>query len=385
MEECACLPRNGNLTEILIRHLHQDTVHHQGRGTSWSLDHKRTLRRSTSNRKVRRLPQTPWRKARAEDVRPSWGAHHIYPTLHILWYGRLRTLVYQGGPQDLEAVWHHLHVPGFKSSPPWNAELDGSRLFHQRTATICQQTRESPRSPLGPRNKFRGSKKRASCCPERAGSETYPRLPPVQGLRLDRIQHERPSSIAHGRNLGASHPKRSSCPLRSAPRNGHSTGWRSTTMTEAENVINSRPLSIQDLADPESAEPLTPNHLLTLKTDIALRPPGDFQRPDLYSRKRWRRVQYMTNQFWIRWQQEYFTLQYKRQKWNVTCRDTKVGDIVLIREGDLPRNHWPLARVTRVYPSKDGLIRKVQLLVTKDGKRSTLERPVHKLIFLLSE
>ena len=56
-----------------------------------------------------------------------------------------------------------------------------------------------------------------------------------------------------------------------------------TLMTEAENVINSRPLSIQDLADPESAEPLTPNHLLILKTDIALPPPGDFQRPDLYS------------------------------------------------------------------------------------------------------
>ena len=156
-----------------------------------------------------------------------------------------------------------------------------------------------------------------------------------------------------------------------------------TLMTEAENDINSRPLSMQDLADPESAEPLTPIHLLTLKTDIVLPPPGDFQRPDLYSRKRWRRIQYMTNQFWIRWQREYFTLQYKRQKWNDTCRDTKVGDIVFIR--DLPRNHWPLARVTKVYPSKDGLIRKVQLFVTKDGKRSTLERPVHKLIFLLSE
>ena len=65
-----------------------------------------------------------------------------------------------------------------------------------------------------------------------------------------------------------------------------------TLMTEAENVINSRPAS---------PEPITPNHLLTLKSQVVLPPPGSFQQLDLYSRKRWRRVQYLANQFWIRW------------------------------------------------------------------------------------
>lgn len=74
-----------------------------------------------------------------------------------------------------------------------------------------------------------------------------------------------------------------------------------TLMTEAENIVNSRPLTVENLADPLGAEPLTPNHLLTFKTQVVLPPPGKFESADLYSRKRWRRVQYLANQFWLRW------------------------------------------------------------------------------------
>ena len=65
-----------------------------------------------------------------------------------------------------------------------------------------------------------------------------------------------------------------------------------TLFTEAENVINSRPLVVtsEDLSDAESPAPLTPNQLLTMKSTVVLSPPGNFERPDLYSPKRWRRV-----------------------------------------------------------------------------------------------
>ena len=49
-----------------------------------------------------------------------------------------------------------------------------------------------------------------------------------------------------------------------------------TLMTEAENVINSRPLTVDNLSDPASLEPITPNHLLTLKSQVVLPPPGRF-------------------------------------------------------------------------------------------------------------
>lgn len=56
--------------------------------------------------------------------------------------------------------------------------------------------------------------------------------------------------------------------------------------TEAENIINSRALANEDLSDAESRAPLTPNQLLTMKSSVVLPPPGNFQRPDLYCRKR---------------------------------------------------------------------------------------------------
>ena len=158
-----------------------------------------------------------------------------------------------------------------------------------------------------------------------------------------------------------------------------------TLMTETENIVNSRPLTVDNLSDPSLQEPLTPNHLLTQKTTVVLPPPGNFERPDLYSRKRWRRVQYLANQFWVRWQREYCNLLYKRQKWIDIRRNTKEGDIVLFIDKDAPRNQWPLAKVSMVYPSEDGLIRKVQLLFTKDGKRKLLDRPIHKLILILAQ
>ena len=74
-----------------------------------------------------------------------------------------------------------------------------------------------------------------------------------------------------------------------------------TFMTEVECIVNSRPLTTNDLSDPDAPEPLTPNHLLTLKPKIVLPPPGEFQRADLYSRKWWTRVQYLANEFWVRW------------------------------------------------------------------------------------
>ena len=47
-----------------------------------------------------------------------------------------------------------------------------------------------------------------------------------------------------------------------------------------------------------SLEPLTPSHLLTLKSKVVLPLPGMFQSPDAYSRKWWRRVQHLANEFW---------------------------------------------------------------------------------------
>ena len=78
-----------------------------------------------------------------------------------------------------------------------------------------------------------------------------------------------------------------------------------TFLYEAMAIVNSRPLTTENLNDPCAPEPLTPNHWLTMKSKVILPPPGDFVKEDLYARKRWRRVQYLANNFWTSWRKEY--------------------------------------------------------------------------------
>ena len=62
-------------------------------------------------------------------------------------------------------------------------------------------------------------------------------------------------------------------------------------MKEVENIVNSRPLTVNNMMSPGATEPLTPNHLLTMKVKVLMPPPGVFLIEDLYSNKRWQKVQ----------------------------------------------------------------------------------------------
>ena len=167
-----------------------------------------------------------------------------------------------------------------------------------------------------------------------------------------------------------------------------------TFMTEVEAVVNSRPLTVENLTSPDALEPLTPNHLLTGKSSVVLPPPGEFQRADLYLRKRWRRVQHLTNEFWVRWKREFLHTLQLRQKWMGPRRNLQQGDVVIISNDNLPRNMWQIARVEEAYCDPDGYVRKVKVAVgdaalDDKGRRvkhimiSYLERPVHKLVLLV--
>lgn len=111
-----------------------------------------------------------------------------------------------------------------------------------------------------------------------------------------------------------------------------------TFMYEAMAIVNSRPLSAKCINNPVGPEPLTPNHILTMKSTIITPPPGEFVREDLYLQKRWKRVQYLANIFWTRWRKEYLLNLQQRRKWNKTRRDTKINDIVLLQDDGVPRN-----------------------------------------------
>ena len=98
-----------------------------------------------------------------------------------------------------------------------------------------------------------------------------------------------------------------------------------TLVVETEAILNSRPLTTDDFTWKETPNPPTPNHLLTQKSQMILCPPGIFQQAELYSRKRWQRVQHLVNEFWQRWRKTYLQSLQGRQKMAKTSQELECG------------------------------------------------------------
>ncbi|KAK6165334.1 hypothetical protein SNE40_022281 [Patella caerulea] len=167
----------------------------------------------------------------------------------------------------------------------------------------------------------------------------------------------------------------------------------STLMLEAAAIVNSRPITAIP-SDSDNPVPLSPANLLTMKSRPYNPAPGNFTRPDLYSQHRWRRSQYLADQFWLRWRKEYLQEQQRRRKWNKDIPNLKIDDIVLIHDKNSPRGVWPKGRIKKVVPSGDNVVRQVEVLVYEDdkpesptltGKRKVYSRPTSELILLYRE
>ena len=87
-----------------------------------------------------------------------------------------------------------------------------------------------------------------------------------------------------------------------------------TLMAEVESILIGRSLTRNSSSDdPADMEPLTPNHLLLMQSNLNV-PPGVLVRGDLYCRNRLKQVQYLADVFWKRWLSEYLPSLQERQK-----------------------------------------------------------------------
>ena len=129
--------------------------------------------------------------------------------------------------------------------------------------------------------------------------------------------------------------------------------------------------------DPNDLEPLTPSHILLLRSNVSL-PPGIFDRNDRNSVRRWRQAQYLANVFWRRWIKGYILTLQDRQKWLKQGSNFVRGDLVLIASDNVPRGQWPLGRVLEGYPDRTDVVR-TALVHTAMGN---LHRPVTRLCLL---
>ena len=152
-----------------------------------------------------------------------------------------------------------------------------------------------------------------------------------------------------------------------------------TLFCEIEMIMNSRPLTYVSTSSGD-IEPLTPSHLLFLRGNAGPIP-GDYDETDSLSRRRWRHVQYLAQQFWVRWKREYLLSLQCRQRWTREVSNMQSGDVVLLVDHDVPRGQWQMGRIVKALPSQDGLVRKA---LVKTGV-STYLRPIHKMVLIRSE
>ena len=90
-------------------------------------------------------------------------------------------------------------------------------------------------------------------------------------------------------------------------------------------------------------------------------------------------------------ERDYFPTLLVRQKWHVTKRNVKVGDIVLVQDCNAIRGKWKLAQVVIAEPGRDGMVRDVQIRYRIQRQKKEYEvggeiivkRSVHRLVILL--
>ena len=54
------------------------------------------------------------------------------------------------------------------------------------------------------------------------------------------------------------------------------------------------------------------------------------------------------NEFWGSFRKEYLSLLHQRAKWRKTETNVAVGDLVIIVDESLARNHWKMGRIEKI-------------------------------------
>ena len=132
-----------------------------------------------------------------------------------------------------------------------------------------------------------------------------------------------------------------------------------TTLSQIEACLNSRPLTPINSADDEGLEALTPGKFLIGRPLMGLPDSSHTESNTISIIRRWHLCQTLVSHFWKRWSAEYLVTLRKLSKWNTSNENPSVGDVVVLIENNMVPTQWPIARIQRVLPGSDGIVRVV--------------------------
>ena len=122
-----------------------------------------------------------------------------------------------------------------------------------------------------------------------------------------------------------------------------------TVLVEVERILNNGPLSYAS-SDIRDMSVLTPANFLypgvTMHSSTNILPPAPFGGENL--RYQWQKARALIDAFWERWSREYLTTLQRRSKWVNPRPELYKGQLVLLVDELLPRDHWRIARVESV-------------------------------------
>ena len=133
----------------------------------------------------------------------------------------------------------------------------------------------------------------------------------------------------------------------------------STIVTEAECLVNSRPLT-HVRSDNKDDDPLTPNHFL-LGRPFANVPTLLFQESTSLKSTSRTQVKQRLQQIWKRLLQECVPTLTQRRKWTSKEAALEVSDVFWLFEERTPRGIWPLGRVIRIFTGPHKTARSCEL------------------------
>ena len=166
-----------------------------------------------------------------------------------------------------------------------------------------------------------------------------------------------------------------------------------TLVHELNGMLNSRPISyVYDTVGEE--EPITPSMLWCGK-NITMFPPlyeasSDCRDPQICI-KRLKYLDKVLTHAWNRFTSQYVaSLSERHLSRNLPRfgRQPKVGEVVLIKNDKYPRGLWKIARVDRITPGPDGVVRRVELKLPVSDKinaQEVINRPPRLLVPLECE
>jgi len=171
-----------------------------------------------------------------------------------------------------------------------------------------------------------------------------------------------------------------------------------TLLCQIEAILNSRPLTPLS-NDPNDLRVLTPGDFL-IGEPLTTIPEVDLTDVQINRLSRWQVITQQRQLFWNRWSREYLHTLQKRPKWAKKQENIKIGDLVIIKEENLPPLKWKMGRVSQVHPGEDGQVRvatvktrTINIEPRKPGNNKLdlsrfkpsigeIKRPIHKLVRL---